>query len=224
MIPTLPMYVSIIFVVTTLVTIVLFQIATGNKKLALVLIILAMTAQALLGFAGFFLKTDSTPPRMILLISPALILMLITFFTRRGKSFIQQINLEHYTYLHTIRVFVEIVLLLLFIHATLPESMTFEGRNFDILAGLSAPLVGYFGFRKNKMGRKTILTWNILCLLLVLQVVITGLLSAPSVIQQFSFDQPNFAIFYFPFVWLPGIVVPMVLFGHLVAIYRLRSD
>jgi cytochrome c biogenesis factor len=102
--------------------------------------------------------------------------------------------------------------------------MTFEGRNFDILSGISAPFIAYFGFNKRTLSRKTLLVWNVVCLALVLQVVVTGILSAPSAIQQFSFDQPNYAILIFPFVWLPGIVVPIVIFGHLTSIKRLANE
>ena len=39
--------------------------------------------------------------------------------------------------------------------------------------------------------------------------------------QQFGFEQPNVAILHFLFVWLPGVVVPLVLLAHVVAIRRL---
>ena len=103
----------------------------------------------------------------------------------------------------------------------MPESMTFEGRNFDILSGLSAPFIAWLVFRKGIGGRKVLIAWNLICLLLVLQVVATGLLSVPSVFQQLSFDQPNVAVLHFPFVWLPGIIVPAVIFGHLLALRQL---
>lgn len=35
--------------------------------------------------------------------------------------------------------------------------MTFEGRNFDILSGLSAPLVYYFGFGGNRPNKLLLL-------------------------------------------------------------------
>lgn len=61
---------------------------------------------------------------------------------------------------------------------------------------------------------------DLLCLLLVLQVVVTGILSFPSPIQVWSANQPNIAVLYFPYVWLPGIIVPMVVFAHLVVLFK----
>lgn len=42
----------------------------------------------------------------------------------------------------------------------------------------------------------------------------TGLKSTP-------FDQPNRGILYFPFSWLPTIVVPIVFFCHFASLYKL---
>jgi hypothetical protein len=99
--------------------------------------------------------------------------------------------------------------------------MTFEGRNFDILAGITAPFVAYVGITKGKLNKSVLLIWNILCLGLLLNIVINALLSAPSPIQQFAFDQPNVAILNFPYSWLPTCIVPIVLFAHLAAIRQL---
>jgi hypothetical protein len=57
-----------------------------------------------------------------------------------------------------------------------------------------------------------------------LNIVVNAALSAPVPFQQFAFDQPNIAVLYFPFVWLPGFIVPLVLFAHLAAIQKLYSE
>jgi hypothetical protein len=43
------------------------------------------------------------------------------------------------TLLHIIRIPVELGLYWLFIYKAIPQLMTFEGRNFDILVGLTVP-------------------------------------------------------------------------------------
>lgn len=221
---TLPLFIVLLFLLVTVVTIWMFYQAARKNKILLFLLVALMAIQGSLAANGFFQVADSTPPRIIFAIAPSLLLIIIAFATSKGHQLIDRFDLEKYTYLHTIRVVVEFVLLSLFIHETLPQSMTFEGRNFDIISGLTAPFIAYYGFRKNRLGTRFLLIWNIVCLLLVLQVVTTGVLSVPSVIQQLSFDQPNVAVLYFPFIWLPGIVVPIVIFGHLVAIRRLTTS
>jgi len=99
--------------------------------------------------------------------------------------------------------------------------MTFEGRNFDILSGLTAPLIIWLAWKNDVPDRKILLAWNFICLALLINIVVNAVLSAPFPFQQFGFDQPNIAVLYFPFVWLPGFVVPAVLVSHLIAIRAL---
>ena len=131
--------------------------------------------------------------------------------------------LTNLTYLNTVRIAVELVLFWLFVHKAVPELITFEGRNFDILSGITAPFIAYFGLTKRKLSRPVILIWNLICLALLINIVGYALLSTPSPFQQFAFDQPNLAISTFPFSWLPTFLVPVVLFGHLVSIRQLTG-
>ena len=65
------------------------------------------------------------------------------------------------------------------------------------------------------------LVWHVLALALLLNIVTIAVLSLPTPFQQFGLDQPNWGVLHFPFNWLPAVVVPLVLFAHLVAIRRL---
>ncbi|WP_254448726.1 hypothetical protein [Spirosoma rhododendri] len=174
-------------------------------------------------FTGFYRRTNTIPPRLALLIGPPLLFIIGLFVTKRGRQFIDSLRLDQLTVLHFIRINVEIILFMLFISKAIPEVMTFEGRNFDILAGLTAPLVYYLAFVRRQLSQRALLFWNLLCLGLLTNIVVTALLSAPTPFQRLAFDQPNIAIQYFPFVWLPSVVVPIVLFSHLTAIRRLST-
>ena len=119
---------------------------------------------------------------------------------------------------------VEIVLLELFFYNAIPKIMTFEGWNFDILAGISALFVYYFGFIQKRISYRMMLVWNIVALGLLVTIVLIAALSMPSPIQSFGFTQPNIAIFFFPYVWLPSFVVPVVLFSHIVSIRQILTQ
>ena len=102
--------------------------------------------------------------------------------------------------------------------------MTFAGRNFDILSGITAPIVYFVCFKNSQLkNRRLLLVWNFICLGLLLNIVINALLSAPFPFQQFAFDQRNIAILYFPFTWLPCFIVMIVLYSHLAAIRQLDT-
>ncbi len=165
---------------------------------------------------------DSVPPKIALFgILPTFALMIVSFSTKKGRNFIDSLPLREITYLNMIRIPVEIVLLLLAIFGTIPYVMTFEGLNFDILAGISAPFIAYFGFTKKKIKKSGLILWNVISLGLLITIIIVSILSAPSPFQYFEFVGDNFAIFEFPFSWLPTFVVPVVLFGHFVSIRQL---
>lgn len=177
--------------------------------------------QAAMAASLFYTDTLTLPPKFALAVAPVFIFFTILFLTSSGKQFIDQLDPKWLTAIHIIRVPVEIGLFLLFIHELIPEVMTFEGRNFDIIAGLTAPLILYFGYIKKKLSRSVLLFWNIACLALLINIVTHAILSVETTFQVFGLDQPNRAILYFPFIWLPAFIVPAVLFSHIVNIRQL---
>jgi hypothetical protein len=220
--PGLPAYTSFIFGLTVVISIAWFAAAAKSRTFILLLVCWTIL-QSILGLKGIFLDTEALPPRMMLLgVLPALVAIAITFLTTKGKAFIDNINLKTLTYFNTIRIPVEMVLLLLYRHGLVPVNITFEGTNFDLFSGVTASLVAYLAFRTPFTKRKLLLGWNILCLLLLLNVVITAIFAIPSPFQKIALDHPNIGVLYFPFNLLPAVLVPLVLFGHLVSIRQLK--
>ncbi len=215
------MHVPIVFVLTTLLTVFLFYIASNRSRMFLILTAVWMLLQAVIAFNGFYQNTVSFPPRLIFLAPPTLIVIALLFVTQKGKKFLDRLNPEMLTILHIIRVPVELVLYWLFLQGSVPELMTFEGRNFDILSGFSAPFVYYFGYIKKQMSKPVVVIWNFVCLGLLGNIVSNAVLSTPYPFQQLAFDMPNTAILNFPYVWLPCIVVPIVLLAHLASLRHL---
>jgi hypothetical protein len=182
-----------------------------------------LVMQASLASHGiYYNKLEAMPPKiMIYGILPAGLFMITFFVFKKGRKFIDSLPMRTLTFLHIIRIPVEIGLFLLFTYGVVPKLMTFEGLNFDVLSGITAPLVAYFGFNNGQINKKILLTWNLLCLALLINVVVIGVFSAPTPMQQFAFDQPNTALLNFPYCWLPTFIVPVVLFSHLVTLRKL---
>lgn len=221
MIENLPNYINILFILTTFLTVFLFYKASGNSSTVLIVIFVWMILQGISGYTNFYVDLKVMPPKFPLLVGPPVLLIIILFLTKKGRTFLDSLDLKTLTYLQVVRVPVEIILFLLYQNGAVPQLMTFEGRNFDILAGLTAPVIAYLGFVKKSISRKMILLWNVICLGLLLNIVINAVLAAPFPFQQFAFEQPNIAVLYFPFVWLPGVIVMIVLISHLDSIRQL---
>lgn len=235
MIDNLPTYISLTFGLTTAATLFLFIWTIKNstsektrKKTLPIFIGLTiwLLIQTVLTTKNVYNSdTNSFPPKIMLFgIFPAIYIIILLFTTHKGRVFIDSLPLKNLTYLNVVRIPVEIVLLWLFLNKAIPELMTFEGRNFDIIAGITAPFIAYFGLTKSKLSRQTILIWNFICLGLLLNIVVNAIFSTPSPIQKFAFEQPNIAILNFPFSCLPTFIVPIVLFGHLSSIRQLLKQ
>lgn len=218
---TLPLYISLVFGITLLTSIFLFYKASHSSKIVLAVLFFWIIVQSFISIFGFYKSENTIPPRFALLLFPPLTIIVILFITKKGKAFIDALNIKILTLLHVIRIPVELVLLWLFMHKAVPELMTFEGRNFDILSGISAPIVYYFTFVKKKINYTFLLIWNFICLALVLNIAFNAVLSLPTKFQQFAFDQPNIALLQFPFTLLPAVLVPIVIFSHLASIRQL---
>ncbi|MBN9298565.1 MAG: hypothetical protein J0I41_16280 [Filimonas sp.] len=217
----IPPYIAILFILTTLLALVFIYHAANKSKTVLVVSLAWLLLQGIISMRGFYENTTTVPPRFVFLVPPALLFILVLFVTKKGRQFIDALNIKTLTWLHVVRIPVEIILYLLFVNKTIPQLMTFEGRNFDILAGISAPIIALIAFSGERVKKRLLLYWNIICICLLLNIVVNAILSAPLPFQQFAFDQPNIALLYFPFTWLPCYVVPVVLFAHLASVRQI---
>ncbi|GAB3945283.1 hypothetical protein GCM10028805_14110 [Spirosoma harenae] len=214
------------FVITTLITIGLLymairQVSAVGANRWLVVSLSWSAILALLADQQFFFSFDTRPPRFVFVIGLPILLIIGLLVTQKGRSWISQLPLSTLTFLHTVRIPVELTLYWLYVHHQIPELMTFAGRNYDILAGLTAPVIAYFVFQRGQLSTRWLLVWNLISLGLVLNIVTIAILSAPFPFQEFGFEQPNVGVLKIPYIWLPGVIVPAVLFAHAIAILRL---
>ncbi|MFI5185930.1 MAG: hypothetical protein ACHQF0_04355 [Chitinophagales bacterium] len=222
MITNLPSGIIAAFLLTVALTFFLFVSSAKGKAIVAIILFAWLTVTGILSFKEVFQKTDSMPPRLMIVMAPAILFIILLLITTSGRRFTDHLNLKKLTLLHIVRVPVEIILYLLAAHKLIPELMTFAGRNFDIFSGITAPIMYFICFRNAQLrNRSLLLAWNFVCLVLLLNIIINALLSAPFPFQRFAFDQPNIAVLYFPFTWLPCFIVIIVLYSQLAAIRQL---
>lgn len=220
MIENLPNWINWTFLLSVIFTVGLFHFANGKPKKLTLIIITWSIFQSILAMTGFYKNTDLIPPRFLLVILPAFSFLLYGLSSRPLNWILRNRKTELSTFLHTVRTPIEIVLFYLFTYKMVPELMTFEGRNYDIIAGITAPIIGILWMKKT-IGRPAMIVWNILALCLVLFILFNGILSSELPIQMFGFDQPNKAVNYFPFILLPATVVPIVIYTHITDLIKL---
>ena len=223
MLDVLPVYYNLLAIALTLIVMFLFYVASNFSSKVLFLSVVWLLVQGAISYTGFYTKI-TIPPRFILLIVPIFGFLISLFFTKSGRAFIDGLNLKFLTSIHLIRIPVEFGLHALFVYKLIPQIMTYEGLNFDIIMGITTILILLFGWSGGVPRKKLQLAWNFLGLILIFTIIIISILSAQTPLQQFGFDQPNIAVLYFPYCWLPGYIVPIVVFSHLASIRKLLLE
>jgi len=216
----LPYWMNVLFIVTTALTLVFFFLANGRSWPPIILILTWSLIHSVLAYQGFYLDTSSIPPRFAFVLIPATIFIIYALRKTTRQRTLEKRNMFFSTLLHVVRIPVEIILYYLFVHEMIPDILTFEGRNFDILAGATAPLIALLVYL-HRISKQMLLAWNIICLALVTFVMINGILSSELPFQQFAFDMPNRGMLYFPYILLPATIVPIVIYTHITDIVKL---
>lgn len=176
---------------------------------------------AVLSIIGFFTNFQTTPPRIFLTVVGSVALMVLLLSSKKFKEASSHVPLHWIPYFQAFRVPLEIVLWMLMLENIIPIQMTFEGYNFDIVPAILGPLVGYLVFKIKALPKWTAIAWNFAGIAFVLTIVTIATLSTPSPLRYFENDPANEIIAYFPFVWLPGFLVPMAIFFHIVHLKEL---
>lgn len=219
----LPIHLTLLFGFTTLLTVSLFFIALKISSRPIhsavyPIMLIWIVIQAILGWQGFYRNYEAWPPHFLVAVIPPN--LVTVYLLIRHQRLLCALPLRLLTFLHIVRIPVEIILFGLCEANYIPRQMTYEGRNFDILAGMTGPFMAIVAFRGG-INKRLLLIWNLIALALLINIVANAILSAPFPFQQFAFEQPNVAVFYFPFIWLPAVIVPIVLFSHVTSIVHL---
>lgn len=173
--------------------------------------------------AGFYRAFASVPPRVPLTALSVVVGVLLLSRTGTFERLLDVIPLWWPIAIQVFRVPVELLLFALYERGEVPVQMTFEGRNFDVLVGLSAPIVAYAVYR-GKLGPLGVRVWNVASLGLLLNIVVTAISSMPGPLHHEWGGVVPAIIAEAPFVWLPAFLVPLAALGHIVALRKVSVE
>ena len=186
-----------------------------------VLLIAWLLLLGILSIRGFFTNFSQLPPRLSFALLIPLPLVLLFTRSRAGKQFLHHIQPQWLIYLQSFRILVEIAIWLLVRNGSLPVQMSFEGRNFDMLTGLLAFPVGYYCFVKKSWPPVAARLYNIAGLVLLLNIVAISTLSMPTPLRVFHNQPDSSLLTMFPFIYLPGLLVPLAYTLHILSLRQL---
>ena len=186
---------------------------------ALLVLLVWVLLLGVLALRGFFTEWLAIPPRIGMAVALPLPFVLWIAFSKRGSELLRLLPAHWPVYLQSFRIVVEVALWLAVRDGALPVQLSFEGRNFDILTGLLAFPVGYYCFVK-KSAPSWLVVYNIGGLLLLVNVLVIAVLSMPTPLRVFHNEPANTLLAYFPYIYLPGVLVPLAYTLH---IFSLRQ-
>jgi hypothetical protein len=158
------------------------------------------------------------PPTMGLVLVPTVVLAIGLALSPLGARFVAGIPIAWLVGVQGFRVAVELLLHRAYVEGLMPVQMSYAGRNFDVVTGITALLLGAW-LATGQRSRVLVVLWNTMGLALLLNVLVIAMLSAPTPFRVFTNEPANVWITRAPWVWLPAVMVLAALMGH-VLIYR----
>ena len=181
-----------------------------------------LVVPAALAAAGLLDRYNPLPaPALVMVLALTLITVTITL-SRLGGRVIAAVGLPALVAYQAFRIPVEWLLHRLNQEGVVPVQMTYAGRNFDIVTGVAAAVLGAWLLRGGR-SRGLVLAWNVLGLALLANIVTIAILSTPVPFRRFLDGPPNLLPSVVPYVWLPSFLVQLALAGHVLVFRTLLS-
>jgi len=181
-----------------------------------------LAVTGVLGYTAKLHDFSQRPPRLMVLVGLAFVGVYFASYFSAFSKLIESPGLAWLIGLQVFRVAVEIFLDLGYRAGFVPAQMTLEGRNFDVVTGLTALPMAWL-VAKNKAPKWLIYAWNTMGLALLLNVMAIAALSMPTPLRHFQNEPANTFVAYFPYVWLPAYLVQVAWMSHLLIFRTMRA-
>jgi hypothetical protein len=196
---------------------------SASRRTAVIVAVDAAAWMALTWIAarsGILQQWDRRPPPFAFVIVGLVAIALILAFGGVGRRIAHHIPLWALVAIQSFRLPLELAMHALSERGIMPAQMSYSGRNFDIITGATAVVTAIL-LRTGYGGRRLVVAWNVLGLVLLVNVVAVAIASMP-LFKAFGDDRVVTFVTYPPFVWLPAVMVLAALAGHLVIFRAIR--
>ena len=181
-----------------------------------------MAVELALAASGVLAAWNHVPPPMMLVVGGAILIAVVTALSSVGTRVADRLSFALIIGYQSFRLPLELVMHRAASIGLMPEQMSFSGWNFDILTGVLAIPVALLAAR-GRPSRGLIVAWNLTGTLLLANIVTIAVASLP-MFAAFGPDRLNIWVAEPPYIWLPGVLVPAALFGHLLTWRKLARS
>jgi hypothetical protein len=176
----------------------------------------------MLAYTGVIANSSTLPPGMFYLLAPIILFVMFMARSRIGKTVSLSFPLWLLMGMESFRLIVEIFLHQLWLDGQLPKMLTYQGANFDIMIGITAPIVAWL-LASRRISDRMALAWNVIGIVMLANVAVRAVLTMQGSLHLLSTEVPNTAIGTFPYTYIPGLMVPLALVMHVLSIRALRN-
>lgn len=180
-----------------------------------------MAAQTAIASTGVLREWDRRPPPLLMLIAATVVVTIGFAFSSLGTAIASRISWALLVGSQAFRLPLELTMHRAAAEGIMPVQMSYSGYNFDIVTGIGALIVSCL-FAMKRGTRRAVIVWNIAGCCLLANIVAIAVASLP-LFRAFGEDRLNVWVTYPPFVWLPGVLVPFALLGHVLVWRKLRG-
>lgn len=195
----------------------------GGLGLAALVLAVSLVVPGLLAAAGLLDSYDPMPAPALLVVLLVTIGTVLLAISSAGARLAAGVPLAVLVGYQVFRVPLEWLLHRLYLEGVIPVEMTYAGRNFDVVSGLTAAAVAVL-LASGRSSRAVVIAWNLLGLALLANIVTVAVLATPTPFQVFAEGPPNRLPGIFPYVWLPTVLVQAALLGHLLVFRALKRS
>jgi hypothetical protein len=178
-----------------------------------------LVATLVLAASGVLRQFDRRPPPLAIFLAIVLVGATWIACSRVGLRLARGLTFTALVGMQAFRWPLELLMHRAAAEGVMPVQMSYSGRNFDIVTGITAALLA-LTLARRPVPRAVVAAWNVLGAALLANILVVALISTPF-FAAFGPDRLNTWIAYPPFVWLPALMVPVALAGHIVIFRKL---
>ncbi len=175
-----------------------------------------------LAASGMLLNTALRPPPFVVLLVVVLGTGLGVGFSAVGQRLVAAFPLWALVAVQGFRFPLELVMHQAAAERVMPVALTWTGYNLDIVTGVLAcvlaPLVA-----AGKAPRALVTAWNVWGFVALAIIAVVAMATSPMV-RALGEDQVNTLVTFVPYIWLPTLLVPTALAGHILVARKLKSS
>jgi len=108
-------------------------------------------------------------------------------------------------------------------HRQTPLALTFYGGSVELLIAAATPVILFLYLKNKSSNRLWLLIWSYAGMASLTMLWVRSLFSAPSSIQNWGFEIPNYLMVHFPGNWLVTVIIPILLFAHIAIVPQLHA-